>query len=196
MLLSIGIDPDQVAEKPGQLAWRSHDTEPHIGGGPLSHLLFVRSFPASKTEVIMLRTLVLAVFLIAWLPTGIISGVVMGRRHDRLLDRFLWLLLGAVSGALMVPLALEAGSRERPIVQPTSALGDKPDLWSRSMTRGRRPQHRAVGCSTGTNGRRDAGDTGATPERSDEGRAAGAKRSSAERARHRSRGGAGVLPGK
>ena len=35
----------------------------------------------------MLRTLVLAVFLIAWLATGIISGVVMGRRHDRLLDR-------------------------------------------------------------------------------------------------------------
>ena len=62
----------------------------------------------------MVRTLVLAVFLIAWLATGIISGVVMGRRHDELLDRFLW-LLGAASGALIVPLALEAGSREEPI---------------------------------------------------------------------------------
>jgi hypothetical protein len=144
----------------------------------------------------MLRALVLAVLLIAWLATGIISEVVMGRRHDRLLDRFLWLLLGAASGALMVPLALEAGSRERPIVQPTSPLGDKPDPWSRPMTRGRRPQHRALGSSTGTKGRRDDRDNCATPERSDQGRAAGTKRSGAERARHRSRGRARVLSGK
>ena len=32
-----------------------------------------------------LRTLVLVVFLIAWLATGIVSGIVMGRRHDRCL---------------------------------------------------------------------------------------------------------------
>lgn len=71
----------------------------------------------------MLRTLVLAVFLIAWLATGIIAGVVIGRRHDRLLDRFLWLLLGAAPGALLMPLALGAGSREEPFGQPTSPLG-------------------------------------------------------------------------
>jgi hypothetical protein len=85
--------------------------------------LFVRSYPASKTEVITLRTLVLEVFLIAWLATGIITGVVMGRRHDQLLDRFRWLLLGAASGALIVPLALEAGRRGKAIGQPNSVLG-------------------------------------------------------------------------
>jgi hypothetical protein len=70
----------------------------------------------------MLRTFVLAVFLIAWLATGIVSGVVMSRRQDRLLDRFLWLLLGAASGALLVPLALGAGRREQPIGQRNSPL--------------------------------------------------------------------------
>jgi hypothetical protein len=89
-----------------------------IGGEPLSHPLFVRVFPASRTEVVTLRALVLAVFLLGWLATGIISGIVMGRRHDRLLDRFLWSLLGAASGALLVPLALGAGRREEPVGQP------------------------------------------------------------------------------
>jgi hypothetical protein len=74
-------------------------------------------------EVIMLRTLVLAGFLTAWLATGIISGIVMARRHDRLFDRFLWLLLGAASGALLVPLALGAGRREERLGQPNSSLG-------------------------------------------------------------------------
>lgn len=46
----------------------------------------------------------------------------MGRRHDRLLDRFLWSLLGAASGALIVPLALGAGRREAPLGQPNSPL--------------------------------------------------------------------------
>jgi hypothetical protein len=75
-----------------------------------------------------LRTLVLAVFLIAWLATGIISGVVMGRRHHRLLDRFLWSLLGAASGPLIVPLALGAERRQEPIGQPNSPLAwrDRP----------------------------------------------------------------------
>lgn len=52
----------------------------------------------------------------------------MGRRHDRLPDRFLWLLLGAASGALIVPLALGARRPEEPIGQPTSPLGrqDRP----------------------------------------------------------------------
>jgi hypothetical protein len=52
----------------------------------------------------------------------------MGRRHDRLLDRFLWSLLGAASGALIVPLALGAGRREAPLGQPNSPLGwqDRP----------------------------------------------------------------------
>lgn len=112
------------AEKPGQPAWRSQDTDP-IGGTPLHICSFIRSFPASRTEVIMLRTLVLAVFLIVWLAIGIISGVVMGRRHDRLLDRFLWLLLGAASGALLVPLALGVGRREEPIGESNSPVGCK-----------------------------------------------------------------------
>jgi hypothetical protein len=121
----------------------------------------------------MLRTLVLAVFLIAWLATGIISGVVMGRRHDRLLDRFLWLLFGAASGALIVPLALGAGRREETAAAAPSG-----------------------GSSTGTKGRRADRDNCATPDRPDQGRAAGAERSSAERARHRPRGRARVLSGK
>jgi hypothetical protein len=147
----------------------------------------------------MLRTLVLTAFLIAWLATGIISGVVMGRRYDRLLDRYLWSLLGAASGALIVPLALGAGRREAPIGQPTSPLGGKPDpflSWSPSTTRRKLPQRRAVGSSTGTKGRRDDRDNSATPDRPDQGGAAGAERSSAERARHRPRGRARVLPRK
>jgi hypothetical protein len=105
----------------------------------------------------MLRTLVLAAFLIAWLATGIIFGVFMGRGHDRLLDRFLWLLRGAASGALIVPLAFGAGRREE-----TAA------------------QRRAVGSSRGTKGRRADRGNCATPDRSDQGRAARAERSSAE----------------
>ena len=62
----------------------------------------------------MSRTLVLAVFLAAWLAIGIFTGVVMGRRHDRFLDRSLWWLLGAASGALIVPLALGTERREKP----------------------------------------------------------------------------------
>jgi hypothetical protein len=38
----------------------------------------------------------------------------MGRRHDRFLDRFLWLLLGAASGALIVPVALGMEHPEKP----------------------------------------------------------------------------------
>jgi hypothetical protein len=110
-------------EKPGQPAWRSQDTDPHNGDKPLRICCSSSLFPASRTEVITLRTLVLAAFLIAWLTTGIITGVVMGRRHDRLLDRFLWSLLGAASGALIMPLALEAGRHEEPIGQPNSSLG-------------------------------------------------------------------------
>jgi hypothetical protein len=62
----------------------------------------------------MSRTLVLAVFLAAWLATGIFTAVVMGRRYDRFLDRFLWLLLGAASGALIVPVALGMEHPEKP----------------------------------------------------------------------------------
>jgi hypothetical protein len=68
----------------------------------------------------MSRTLVLAVFLAAWLATGIFTGVVMGRRYDRFLDRSLWWLLGAASGALMVPLALGTERREKPIGRASS----------------------------------------------------------------------------
>jgi hypothetical protein len=62
----------------------------------------------------MSRTLFLAVFLAAWLATGIFTGVVMARRHDRFLDRSLWWLLGAASGALIMPLALGTERREKP----------------------------------------------------------------------------------
>ena len=62
----------------------------------------------------MSRTLFLAVVLAAWLATGIFTGVVMGRRHDRFLDRSLWWLLGAASGALIVPIALGTERREKP----------------------------------------------------------------------------------
>src|SRR5687768_15614116 len=64
----------------------------------------------------MSRTLVLAVFLAAWLATGILTGVVMGRRHDR----FLWLLLGAASGALIVPVALGMDRPEKPTGRASS----------------------------------------------------------------------------
>jgi hypothetical protein len=191
--------PHSVAEKPGQRAWRSQETRSAYRRWAASHLLFVRS-SCVQDRGDHVRTLVLAVVLIAWLATGIITGSPWARQHDRLLDRFLWLLLAAASGALIVPLALGAGRREEPIGQPTSPLGGKTDpflSWSRSMTRRRWPQRRAVGSSTGTKGRRDARDhCCATPDRPDQGRAAGAERSSVERARHRSRGRARVLSGK
>jgi hypothetical protein len=58
----------------------------------------------------MTRTLVLVVFLAAWLGTGIVAGIVMGRRHNQ----FSWSLLGVAFGALMVPLALGRECREEP----------------------------------------------------------------------------------
>jgi hypothetical protein len=58
----------------------------------------------------MLRALVLVVFLAAWLATGIVAGIVMGRRHNQ----FSWSLLGVAFGALMVPLALGRERREEP----------------------------------------------------------------------------------
>jgi hypothetical protein len=60
--------------------------------------------------LIMLRALVLAVFMAAWLATGIGAGIVMGRRRH---DHFPWWLLGVAFGALMVPLALGGDRREQ-----------------------------------------------------------------------------------
>ena len=58
----------------------------------------------------MLRTVVLTVFMVAWLATGIAAGIVMGRRRH---DHFPWWLLGVAFGALMVPLALDRDRREQ-----------------------------------------------------------------------------------
>jgi hypothetical protein len=64
----------------------------------------------------MSRTLVMAIFLAAWLATGITAGIVMGRRRH---DRFPWWLLGVAFGPLLVPLALGAEDREEPTGQAT-----------------------------------------------------------------------------
>lgn len=45
----------------------------------------------------------------AWLATGIVAGIVMGRRRH---DHFPWWLLGIAFGALMVPLALGTEGRD------------------------------------------------------------------------------------
>jgi hypothetical protein len=67
----------------------------------------------------MSRTLVMAVFLAAWLATGMVAGIVTGRqRHDRLP----WWLLGLAFGPLLVPLALGAERREEPTDRATPPL--------------------------------------------------------------------------
>ena len=71
----------------------------------------------------MLRTLVLAGFMVAWLATGIAAGIVMGRRRH---DRFPWWLLGVAFGALMVPLALVRDRREQ-LTGRASSLPASPD---------------------------------------------------------------------
>jgi hypothetical protein len=73
----------------------------------------------------MTRTLVLVVFLAAWLATGIVAGIVMGRRHNQ----FSWSLLGVAFGALMVPLALGRECRE----EPTSPAGSLSAPQDRSV---------------------------------------------------------------
>jgi hypothetical protein len=74
----------------------------------------------------MTRTLVLVVFLAAWLATGIVAGIVMGRRHNQ----FSWSLLGVAFGALMVPLALGQERRE----EPTGPAGSLSAPQDRSVT--------------------------------------------------------------
>jgi hypothetical protein len=69
----------------------------------------------------------------------------MGRRHDRFLDRFLWLLLGTASGALIVPVALgmEHPEKRSPPAAPTHRGRRKTDPFPSSsgwMTLGRWPQ--------------------------------------------------------
>jgi hypothetical protein len=58
----------------------------------------------------MSRTLVMAILLATWLATGVIAGIVMGRRRH---DWFPWWLLGVAFGPLLVPLALGAEHREQ-----------------------------------------------------------------------------------
>jgi hypothetical protein len=67
----------------------------------------------------MSRTLVMTVLLAAWLATGIIAGLVTGRRRH---DRFPWWLLGVAFGPLLVPLALGAERHEEPTNQATPPL--------------------------------------------------------------------------
>jgi hypothetical protein len=67
----------------------------------------------------MLRPLVLSAFLAAWLATGILAGVVMGRRCR---DCFPWWLLGVAFGALIVPLAFVAEHGEQPTGRASSPL--------------------------------------------------------------------------
>jgi len=64
----------------------------------------------------MSRTLVMAIFLAAWLATGIIAAIVMERRRHHW---FPWWLLGVAFGPLLVPLALGAEDREEPTGQAT-----------------------------------------------------------------------------
>jgi hypothetical protein len=71
----------------------------------------------------MLRTLVLAGFMVAWLATGIAAGIVIGRRRH---DHFPWWLLGVAFGALMVPLALVRDRREQ-LTGRASSLPASPD---------------------------------------------------------------------
>jgi hypothetical protein len=64
----------------------------------------------------MSRTLVMATLLAAWLATGIVTAIVMGRRRH---DRFPWWLLGVAFGPLLVPLALGAEGRQEPTGRAT-----------------------------------------------------------------------------
>jgi hypothetical protein len=87
----------------------------------------------------MTRTLVLVVFLAAWLATGIVAGIVMGRRHNQ----FSWSLLGVAFGALMVPLALGRERREEPTGPAGSLSGRRTDPFQSffpSTTRGKQPR--------------------------------------------------------
>ena len=94
----------------------------------------------------MLRTLVLVFFLAAWLATGIVAGIVMGRRHNQ----FSWSLLGVAFGALMVPLALGRERREEP-TGPAGSLSA--------------PQDRSVPVLPSINDSREAATTLTAPAR-------------------------------
>ena len=88
----------------------------------------------------MSRTLVMAVFLAAWLATGMVAGIVMGRRRY---DRFPWWLLGLAFGPLLVPLALGTERREEPTDRPHHPLHRRTDPFRprcHRRTRGRQPR--------------------------------------------------------
>jgi hypothetical protein len=67
----------------------------------------------------MSRTLLLSAFVAAWFATGILAGVVIGRRRR---DRFPWWLLGVALGALIVPLTLGAEHAGQPTGRARSPL--------------------------------------------------------------------------
>jgi hypothetical protein len=96
-----------------------------FGAGHDSDLAFVALLRAVEgaEELIMLRTLVLAVFMVTWLATGIAAGIVVGRRRH---DHFPWWLLGVAFGAMMVPLALDRDRREQ-LTGRASSLPASPD---------------------------------------------------------------------
>lgn len=94
----------------------------------------------------MLRILVLVVFLAAWLATGIVAGIVPGRRDNQ----FSWSLLGVAFGALLVPLALGRERREEP-TGPAGSLSA--------------PQDRSVPALLSINDSREAATTLTAPAR-------------------------------
>jgi hypothetical protein len=86
---------------------------------PLRGLAGDAAYVASAREVRLLCRAPSSAFLAAWLASGIVAGVAMGRHRG---DRFPWWLLGVVFGALIVPLALGAERREEPAGRARSPL--------------------------------------------------------------------------
>jgi hypothetical protein len=96
----------------------------------------------------MSRTLLLSAFVAAWFATGILAGVVIGRRRR---DRFPWWLLGVAFGALILPLVLGAEHAEQPAGRARSPLRS-PDQPAPVVAINHSPQAVAV-LSAGLDGR-------------------------------------------
>jgi hypothetical protein len=60
-------------------------------------------------------TQALACFMGAWLLTGVISGVAMGRRGY---ERFTWALIGVALGPMVIPLIVSVQRNERSRLRP------------------------------------------------------------------------------
>jgi hypothetical protein len=63
----------------------------------------------------MSATTALAVVMAAWLAIGVVTAIAMDRRGH---DAFTWMLLGAILGPLVVPLALSAQRRTGATTRP------------------------------------------------------------------------------